>query len=77
MKLIGDQIQVFLTSSAGPPRHFGSKGQKESKFNTFWKLNSDCKIVPNCAGHNDFIRDSDWDVIALFGKLIKSIFQRI
>ena len=28
IKLIGDQIQVFLTSSARPPRHFGSKDRK-------------------------------------------------
>jgi hypothetical protein len=28
MKLIGDQIQVFLTSFARPPRHFGSKDRK-------------------------------------------------
>jgi hypothetical protein len=32
------------------------QGQKESKSNTFWKLNSDCKTVPNCDGHHDFIR---------------------
>jgi hypothetical protein len=28
MKLIGDQIQVFLMSSTRPPRHFGSKDRK-------------------------------------------------
>ena len=28
IKLIGDQIQVFLMSSARPPGHFGSKDRK-------------------------------------------------
>ena len=32
------------------------KGKKESKSNTFWKLNSDCRIVSTCDGHHDFIR---------------------
>ena len=29
-KLIGDQVQVFLTSSTRPPRHFGPKDGKRS-----------------------------------------------
>ena len=29
-KLIGDQVQVFLTSSTRPPRHFGPKDRKRS-----------------------------------------------
>ena len=35
MKLIGDQIQVFPTSSTWTPRHFWSK-ERKIKSNTFW-----------------------------------------
>jgi hypothetical protein len=32
------------------------QGKKESKSNTFWMLDSDCKIEPSCNGCHDFIR---------------------
>lgn len=32
------------------------EGKKESKSNTFWKMNSDCRRVPTCDGRHDFIR---------------------
>ena len=35
MKLIGDQIQVFLTSSTRPPRRFGSKDRKSPSTTRF------------------------------------------
>jgi hypothetical protein len=32
------------------------QGKKESKSNTFWMLDSDCRIEPRCNGCHDFIR---------------------
>jgi hypothetical protein len=32
------------------------QGKKESKSNTFWTLDSDCRIEPSCNGCHDFIR---------------------
>jgi hypothetical protein len=74
MKLIGDQIQVFLTSSARPPRHFGSKVERvqvQHVLEVEFGLQNSPKLRRSPRLHTD----SDWDIIALFGKLIKSIFQ--
>jgi hypothetical protein len=32
------------------------QGKEESKSNTFWILDSDCRIEPSCNGFYDFIR---------------------
>jgi hypothetical protein len=32
------------------------QGKEESKSNTFWVLDSDCRTEPNCNGCHDFIR---------------------
>jgi hypothetical protein len=76
MKLIGDQIQVFLTSSASPPRHLVpriERVQVQHVLEVEFGLQNSTKLRRSPRLHTD----SDWDVIALFGKLIKSIFQWI
>jgi hypothetical protein len=32
------------------------QGKEESKSNTFWMLDSDCRSEPSCNGCHDFIR---------------------
>jgi hypothetical protein len=35
---------------------FLEQGKQESKPNTFWELDSDCRITTTCMGHHGFIR---------------------
>jgi hypothetical protein len=51
--------------------------KKESKSNTFWMLDSDCRIELSCNGCHDFIRTLIGGVPGLHGKLKKSTFIRI
>ena len=76
MKLIGDQIQVFPTSSTWTPRHFWSKERKRSnptRFGPGFGLQDSSNLWCSPRSHTD----SDLGVQVLHGKLIKSTFQRI
>ena len=37
-----------------------AQGEKESKSNTYWWADSDCRTAPTCDGHHDSIRTPIW-----------------
>ena len=55
-KLIGDQVQVFLTSSTRPPRHFGPKDGKRSSPTRFGGWIRTAEKASTCDGRHGRIR---------------------
>jgi len=54
MNLIGDQVQVFLTSSA-PPCHFWPKERKSRNPTPFASWIRNAKTVPTYDSHHDYM----------------------
>ena len=55
-KLTGDQVQVFLTSSTRPPRHFGPKDGKRSSPTRFGGWIRTAEKASTCDGRHGRIR---------------------
>ena len=76
MKLIGDQVQVFLMSSTKPPCHFWLK-ERKCQVQHILDVQFGPQNCPNLQQSPRLHMKSNWDVLALYGKMMKSIFERI
>ena len=76
MKLVGDQVQIFLMSSTKPPRHFWLK-ERKSQVQHILDVQFGPQNCPNLQQSPRLHTESNWDVLALCGKVIKYIFKWI
>jgi hypothetical protein len=76
MKLIGDQVPVLLISSTKPPRHHWLKKRK-SEVRHILEVQFGPQNCPNLQQSPRLHTESDWDVLALHGKITKSTLEWI